>query len=305
MKVLITGGAGFIGSHLVDNLLARNWQVVVLDNLSTGLREHIAPGVRLIQLDIASDDLLPVFQQEGFDYVVHLAAQSGVPRSLAEPDYDCQVNILGTVRVLDACRKTGVKRVVFASSAAVYGNTEELPIVETCATMPESFYALSKVTGEQYFSMYQQLFGLEYVILRYANVYGPRQGDAGEGGVVSIFTKKIAHDEPLVIFGDGGQTRDFVYVGDVAEANYKALVTPHPNQVYNVSTQVRISVNTVADLLARAAGKTVDKRYAPAREGDIYHSALANRMAVAKLYWQPEVALAEGLTVTYRALTTG
>ncbi len=303
MKALVTGGAGFIGSHTVDKMLTRGWEVVVLDNLSTGLRTNIAAGVRLIEMDILDSQLLDLFSKEKFDCVVHLAAQTSVPYSINHPGIDCQVNMLGLVNVLEACRKTGVKRVVFASSAAVYGDADILPITEESELKPGSFYGLTKCTGEKYLALYSQIHQLDYVALRYANVYGERQGDGGEGGVVSIFTRKIHQNETICIFGDGGQTRDFIYVGDVAEANCQALMAQTPaNRVYNISSQTQTSVNDLVAILAEAAGKQIDKMYAPAREGDIYHSILSNRAALTSIQWHPQMPLDEGLGRTYRYL---
>jgi len=304
MKVLVTGGAGFIGSHTVDKMVARGWEVVVIDNLSTGLRENVDAGVKLIEKDIVDSSLQAVFVREKFDAVIHLAAQTAVPFSIDHPDIDCTVNLLGLVNVLEACRNTGVKRVVFASSAAVYGAADDLPIAEDAALQPSSFYGLTKLTGEKYLELYSQIHGVDSVGFRYANVYGERQGDGGEGGVVSIFTRKISQNQNVHIFGDGGQTRDFIYVGDVAEANCQALTAPAAavNRVYNISTQTQTSVNKLVEILAATAGKQVEKCYAPARAGDIYHSMLANQAAVSKLNWKPNTALDEGLQRTYRSL---
>lgn len=302
MKILVTGGAGFIGSHIVDRLVAQNAGVVVVDDLSTGLAANVNPAARLVRLDIAKDDLKPLFAAEQFDFVVHLAAQTAVPKSMTAPDYDCNVNILGTVNILEASRQTGVKRVVFSSTAAVYGAATDVPIPEDAILAPSSFYGLSKVTAESYFRLYREIFGLEYIILRYANVYGERQGDGGEGGVVSIFTRLLAAGRQLDIFGDGNQTRDFVYVGDVAAANLRALVSPAANAVYNISTGTETSVNDLAATLATVAGREATIRYLPAREGDIYRSCLDNRKGVKALSWQPQTPLGEGLSATYRAL---
>lgn len=304
MKALVTGGAGFIGSHTVEKLLDKGWDVVVIDNLSTGLRDNVDARAKFIELDIVDSKLSNIFAQEKFDYVVHLAAQTAVPYSIDHPDIDCKVNLLGLVNVLEACRHTSVKRVVFASSAAVYGDVDSLPITEECALKPMSFYGLTKLTSEKYLALYNQIHGVSYVAFRYANVYGERQGDGGEGGVVSIFTRKISLDQPVHIFGDGGQTRDFIYVGDVAEANCQALTAPQvaANRVYNISTQTQTSVNDLVELLAAAAGKQVDKMHAPARDGDIYHSMLSNQAAVEGLYWRPQMLLAEGLSRTYHSL---
>lgn len=303
MKALVTGGAGFIGSHTVDKMVARGWEVVVLDNLSTGLRTNIPAGVNLVEMDILDNGLLDLFSQEKFDYVVHLAAQTSVPFSITHPDIDCQVNMRGLVNVLEACRKTGVKRVVFASSAAVYGDADSLPIREEVELKPGSFYGLTKCTGEKYLALYSQIHQLDYVVLRYANVYGERQGDGGEGGVVSIFTRKIHQDQPICIYGDGGQTRDFIYVGDVAEANCQALTARvTAKRVYNISSQTQTSINDLIAILTKAAGKQINKMYTAVREGDIYHSILSNDAARRGMHWQPQMPLVEGLGRTYHYL---
>ena len=299
MKVLVTGGVGFIGSHIIEKLNAENCQVVIVDNLSTGLRENVPANVKFIEMDICNIQLLKVFEQEQFDAVIHLAAQTMVPVSLERPDYDCQVNICGTVNVLDACRKTGVKRIIVASSAAVYGDLESVPMIESSQTIPTSFYGLSKLTVEKYLAMYYRVYGLEYIVLRFANVYGERQGDGGEGGVVSIFTRLVSQGGYLNIFGDGSQTRDFIYVGDVANANYQALMTPYTNDVYNISTQTETSVNELVNILEKVSGRSVEKVCTPMREGDIYRSMLSNDKAVKKLDWKPIMSLTEGLARTY------
>jgi UDP-glucose 4-epimerase len=302
MKVLVTGGAGFIGSHVIAALFDREYQVVVIDDLSTGRRENVDPRAQFHKLDITCDDLTGLFAREKFDYIIHLAAQTAVPRSLAEPDYDCRVNVLGTVNIMEAARRTGVRRVVFASSAAVYGDGAAIPITEDACVEPSSFYGLSKLMVEKYLKLYSELFGIEYVVLRYANVYGERQGDSGEGGVISIFARKVLTGQPISIFGDGGQTRDFVYAGDVAAANCQALVAVGVNSVYNISTATEISVNELAELMANVAGKSSEKQYLPARAGDIYRSSLDNRSAKKGLDWQPAVKLPEGLAKTYHFL---
>jgi len=304
MKVLVTGGAGFIGSHTVDKMIDKGWEVVIIDNLSSGLKANVNTRAKLIVMDILDNTLLDIFVREKFDGVLHLAAQTSVPYSIEHPDVDCQVNLLGLVNIMEACRKTGVKRVVFPSSAAVYGDAASIPITEDAELKPESFYGLTKCTSEKYLALYRQICQIDYVALRYANVYGERQGDGGEGGVVSIFTRKIAENQPIYIFGDGGQTRDFIYVGDVAEANCQALTAAVPvvNRVYNVSTQAQTSVNTLTDLLSQAAGRLVAKNYLPPREGDIYHSALSNHAAVTLLGWKPLISLADGLQRTYHSL---
>ena len=303
MKVLVTGGAGFIGSHVVDLLVQENCQVVIIDNLSTGLVENINPAANFIKMDIRSNQILDLFITEKFDSVIHLAAQTMVHKSLEMPDYDCDINISGTVNILEACRKTNVKRIVFSSTAAVYGNVTTLPVEEGSQKTPTSFYGLSKLTCEEYLSMYNKIYSLEYMVLRYANVYGERQGDGGEGGVISIFARKINQSQPILIFGDGSQTRDFIYVGDIASANYQALLTTHANKACNISTQTETSVNQLIEYMEEVAGKTVMKSYNERREGDIYKSSLSNAIAQKDLNWQPSVSLVEGLAKTYHSLT--
>lgn len=298
-KILITGGAGFIGSHIIEVLQKENCEITVLDNLHTGLRENVPNDIRLIEMDIRDKGVLDIFEEYQFDVVFHLAGQTMVNVSVDDPFYDADVNIMGTVNILEACRKTGVKRIVFSSTAATYGDIEEVPICEDFAVNPLSFYGLSKLAIEQYLKLYHDLYGLEYVILRYANVYGERQGDGGEGGVISIFTKKIANDESFVIHGDGQQTRDFVYAGDVARANWCAAHTDHCNTIYNVSTNSETSIRELVDLLESASGKNVDRQYGERREGDIYRSVLDNSKIVANLNWAPRINLQEGLKRTY------
>lgn len=299
MKALVTGGAGFIGSHIVDKLVKEACQAVIVDNLSTGSLDNVNKQAKFVKMDIRGAELLSLCQAEKFDCAIHLAAQTMVPRSLQDPQFDCDVNIVGTVNLLEACRQTGVKRFIASSSAAVYGDVPVLPIVEESTPRPSSFYGLSKLTMEKYMAMYSELYGLEYAVLRYANVYGERQGDFGEGGVISIFANKIALEQPIAIFGDGTQTRDFVYVGDVAAANYQALIAKQVNSVYNVSTQTEVSVNTLVELMSKVSGKKVDKTYLEPREGDIYRSMLSNAATQKALAWKPQTQLVDGLARTY------
>lgn len=302
MKVLVTGGAGFIGSHIVDQLLAEGHQVVVVDDLSTGSLDNVNPQASFVRLSVLDGELLGLFAREKFDAALHLAAQTIVGSSLEHPDIDARVNVLGTLQVLEGCRQHGVERIIFASSAAVYGDVAELPVPEEAPGQPASFYGLSKLTAERYIQMYHALYGLNYLILRYANVYGERQGDRGEGGVVSIFAGCLCRNNRLNIYGDGGQTRDFVYVGDVAAANVAAVTTPQTNRILNISSQTETSVNELASLFAEIAGEAACPAYHPARSGDILRSTLRNREACAALDWQPRIGLREGLERTYKAL---
>lgn len=302
MKVLVTGGAGFIGSHLVRLLQKSGEDVTVVDNFSTGRRENLPNGITCRQVDVTSPALNDVFDEGAFDAVVHLAGQTTVHVSMADPELDGMQNVIGSLHVLEQARRCGVSRVVFASTAASYGDVpeERLPIDESEALSPLSFYGLSKVTVEKYLALYQRAYGLDYVVLRFANVYGERQGIGGEGGVISIFAKKVAQGEPLTIYGDGGQTRDFIYAGDIASGIYAALKTQQVNRAYNLSTQTETSLKELVSVLEQAVGHEIPVSCKEARSGDIYQSVLANGRARRALGWQPEVSLEEGLRRTYR-----
>jgi len=299
VKILVTGGAGFIGSHTVNKLIQEGCQVIVVDNLSSGRRDNIHPDALLVEMDICNPALVDLFSDFHFDGVIHLAAQTMVPMSLKRPEFDCRVNVRGTVNVLESCRRAGVRRIIFSSSAAVYGNDSPLPIKEDTILAPTSFYGLSKQTAENYISMYSRIFGIESVILRYANVYGERQGENGEGGVVSIFAKRLASGDTLTVFGNGEQTRDFVYAGDVAIANWLALITPNVQGIFNVSTSVETSINTLINTLFAVTGQKIGLSYKAPRTGDIYRSVLDNSLIQKKLGWRPSVSLEEGLVKTW------
>jgi UDP-glucose 4-epimerase len=301
VNILVTGGAGFIGSHLVRTLQAAGEQVTVLDNFSTGLLANLPAATKVIEMDVNSPELATVFDAGHFDAVVHLAGQTTVHISMENPSLDGEENVIGSIHVLEQARRHGVQRVIFASTAASYGDVAEdrLPIVESEPLAPMSFYGLSKVTVEHYLHLYQQAFGLGYVVLRFANVYGERQGDGGEGGVISIFAKRLAEGKGLTIYGDGQQTRDFIYAGDVAAGIHAALTTEHVNHTYNLSTQSETSLNELVEILGKVAGRTICPTYQAARPGDIYKSLLANGRARRSLGWEPRVGLQEGLRRTY------
>lgn len=301
MKILVTGGAGFIGSHLVRQLMEAGDDVISLDNLSTGLRENLPKDARLEVMDTHDERVEDLFREEHFDAVVHLAAQTLVSDSMTDPQNDMYQNIAGTVHILECCRKYGVQRVIFSSSAATYGDVDEkaLPVQETLPQIPLSFYGLTKMTVEKYLALYHLAFGIHYVVLRFANVYGERQGDGGEGGVISIFAKCLAQGKGITIFGNGKQTRDFVYAGDIARGIRKALTTENADTCYNLSTQEETSLNDLVDILSKITGKQITPSYGPVREGDIYRSSLSNEKAVKNLHWTPKVSLEEGLKRTY------
>ena len=300
MNILITGGAGFIGSHILQRFSKEDCQITVLDNLHSGNKANIPEGVNFIEMDICDERIIDVFERNKFEAVVHLAAQTMVNASIDDPIYDSDNNIRGTINILEACRKTGVRRIVFSSTAAVYGDVNEVPVLEDFTTDPLSFYGLSKLTVEKYLKLYQKLYGLEYVILRYANVYGERQGDGGEGGVISIFMKLLAQNKALTIHGDGKQSRDFVYAGEIANANWLALNTENINEIYNISTQTETSINELVETLEKIASKKFAITYGAPRQGDILRSVLSNDKAREKIGYKVETSLAEGLRRTYQ-----
>jgi UDP-glucose 4-epimerase len=305
MYILVTGGAGFIGSHLVRQLLDAQHTVVVLDNMSTGSVEHLSGlDIVLWQQDVRDSEIVQQIVSEKFDVIVHLAAQTMVDVSIKEPVFDASENIMGTLNVLEAARQCGA-RVIFASTAAAYGDVAEtdLPVKESQALHPQSFYGLTKVGDEKYLQLYHDIYGLDYVACRFANVYGERQGDKGEGGVISIFAKRIAAGEDITIFGDGEQTRDFIYAGDIARGICKAITTEHVNAVYNLSTQTEISLLHLVKVMSDIMGEKIEPHFDVPREGDIYRSVLSNEKAALYLDWKPECSLEEGLEKTLKYFT--
>ncbi|MFC0525530.1 NAD-dependent epimerase/dehydratase family protein [Pontibacillus salicampi] len=296
MKVLITGGAGFIGSHIVEELIKSQYEVVVVDNLVTGHILNLPPDVIFYESDIRRN-LDNIFIKEKPDYVIHQAAQVSVSQSFADPLYDCEENIVATLNVLQACVDHNVKKIVFASTAAVYGNPNYLPIDEQHSIKPISFYGLTKAHAEKYIQLYSETYNLSYSILRYANVYGPRQDAHGEAGVIALFIEKITQGTSPIIFGDGKQTRDFVFVKDVARANVAAL-SHRENMVLNISTSQETSILEIMEKLAIVYGKPIQTLNQSEREGDIKASVLQNNKAQAMLEWAPNYSLIEGLWET-------
>ena len=308
-RVLLSGGAGFVGSHVAEAYLAAGDEVTVLDDLSTGRRENLPRGVRLVHADIRSAEARDLLAQGRFELLNHHAAQMDVRRSVADPLFDLDVNLRGLLNLLEGARAGGVRRVVFASSGGVvYGDATAPPCREGAAKLPISPYGVAKLASEHYLMAYSRLYGLDVASLRYSNVYGPRQNAEGEAGVVAIFARKMLAGEPLTIFGDGEQTRDMVYVKDVAAANLAASDRPLPppegldTRAWNIGTGVETSVKRLAELLAAAAGRRPAIRYAPERPGELRRSALAVEKAGRELGWAPRTGLADGLGVTLRSL---
>jgi UDP-glucose 4-epimerase len=299
MKILVTGGAGFIGSHVVDTYIANGYQVVVVDDLSTGRRSNLNPAATFYKIDIRSPELEQVFDKERPDYVNHHAAQMDVRRSVLDPIFDADVNIMGSLNVLENARKFGVKRFIYISSGgAVYGEPEYLPCDEAHPVHPICQYGASKYTVEHYLYIYQHIYGLEYVILRYANVYGPRQNPHGEAGVVAIFTGKMLSNEQVVINGDGEQQRDFVHVADCAQANLLALSTDQVNTIHNIGSGVGSSVNDIYRMLKEISNYGKPAYHGPAKLGETHRIYLDVTRASASLGWRPTLGLQEGLKTT-------
>ncbi len=299
MKIIVTGGAGFVGSHIVDAYVAGGYQVAVIDNLSTGRSAHVHPGARLVKIDINDPDLVELFRAERPDVINHHAANASVARSVREPVFDAGENILGTLNVLEAACLADVSKVIYISSGgAMYGEVEYLPMDEEHPASPVSPYALSKHTGERYVQLYGEAYGLRWTSLRYANVYGPRQDPYGEAGVVGIFCQNLLDGVVPEIYWDGEQTRDFCYVGDCARANLLAL-DAGDGQAYNVGTGTGTSINTLFDTLIDVAGQELTPRRGPRRPGDARHSYLDCSKIERELGWRATVGLREGLEKTW------
>lgn len=294
-KILVTGGAGFIGSHLVDAYLAAGHEVVVIDNLSTGKREHLAPAVKFFEADITDREAVTeIILQERPQVINHHAAHIQVGYSVTNPQFDATNNILGLLNVMEAAKQIPIQRLIFAATGgAMYGN-QPTPFHEEMKAEPLSPYGVSKRAGELYLNYYYQLYQLPYLSLRYANVYGPRQNAQGESGVVAIFSELLRAGKEAKINGDGTHTRDYVYVSDVARANLMALETEFVGEI-NIGTGVETSTNQVFELVTEAMGLQREKVYAPERPGEQVTSALDASRAAQVLGWRPEVSFAEGV----------
>lgn len=301
MKVLVTGGAGFIGSHLVDRLIEEGHEVVVVDNLSSGKKKNINPEAKFYKVDILSPKLGKIIQKERPSVISHHAAQIDVRRSVADPIYDAQVNILGLLNLLESAVRSGSKRVIFASSGgAIYGEQQAYPAPEGHPTHPLSPYGIGKLTSEHYLYYYQEINGLSSASLRYGNVYGPRQDPFGEAGVVAIFTQKMLEGNQPIINGNGQQTRDYVYVDDVVDASV-AMINHETEGIFNVGTGKETSVNELYRMISELTDTNNKEIYGPEKRGEINRSVLDYRKLHKEVEWEPRVNIQEGLsrTVSY------
>ncbi|MEA2633978.1 MAG: UDP-glucose 4-epimerase [Chloroflexota bacterium] len=297
MKVLVTGGAGFIGSHIVDALMARGDQVIVIDNLSTGNPANLGPGIPLHRLDIRHSATADLIRSEAPDAIVHHAAQMSVSRSVARPVFDAEVNVLGTLNLLEAATRVRARFVFASTGGALYGEADVLPTPESTPTWPISPYGVGKLASEHYLHAYHQQYGLSFAALRYANVYGPRQNAAGEAGVVAVFSSSLLDGAVPTIYGDGLQTRDLIYVADVVRANLAALDSTRCGH-FNVGTGQQTSVQELYAAIALLTGSQLEPDYGPPRAGDLRRSALDCRLIARELGWHPEFALQQGLRQT-------
>ena len=306
-RVLVTGGAGFIGSHVADEFIAKGWDVTIVDDLSTGKRENLPERAKFHEIGVNSPEFSKLVGTGDFDVVAHLAGQIDVRKSVADPIADANTNILGTLNLMESLRKNGARtRVVFTSTGgAIYGEFNTPPNFEIYPKDPDSPYAISKLSTEYYLAYYSRVHDREYAAVRFGNVYGPRQDPHGEAGVVAIFCGRILSDRPLTVFGDGLQTRDYVYVGDVARAVWLASTKPLPEKGrldargFNIGTGKGTSVLEIAKLLQQAAGSQVPIEFAPHRPGEQQESFVNADKARDVLGWAPQVTLEEGLAKTY------
>ncbi|HBR17451.1 MAG: UDP-glucose 4-epimerase [Deltaproteobacteria bacterium RIFCSPLOWO2_12_FULL_43_16] len=301
MRILVTGGAGFIGSHIVDAYLQEGHEVSIIDDLSSGKQENINPQAKFFKIDVGATEVEDIFKQGRFDVVNHHAAQMDVRKSVADPIFDARVNILGSLKLLQNCVKYKVKKFIFASTGgAIYGEQEKFPAPESHPTKPLSPYGVSKLAGEHYLFFYKMTYNMSSIILRYANVYGPRQDPHGEAGVVAIFAQKLLRGEQPVINGDGMQSRDFIYVGDVVRANVLAL-SCNGGGVFNIGSSRETTIKQLFKELADIAVVKFQEKYGPPKNGEQRRSVIDFKHAQKVLGWSPQVSLEEGLgkTVDY------
>ena len=302
MRVLVTGGAGFIGSHVVDALLHEGHEVTVVDDLSTGRRDHLNPAARFYQASVTDfDGLAKVFANERPEFVSHHAAQKSVRDSMANPSFDALVNVVGSVNVFELSMRHGCERVVFASTSAVYSEPVDLPMNESHPARAQSGYGTSKLAAEGYLRFYGDVYGTRHVVFRYGNIYGPRQDPKGEAGVVAIFAKQILEGQHPTIYGDGAKTRDYVFVSDVVSANLAAMESVNLSEVMNLGRGIQVTDYEIFNLVRRAVGSDIQPVYADKRPGEADRISLDAARAAEVLKWRPTVAPEEGIqrTVDY------
>lgn len=305
MKILITGGAGFIGSHLVDRLIKDGHQVVVIDNLSTGKKENLNKKAKFYKVDIQGPKISQIFKKEKPEVVFHLAAQIDVRKSVENPIEDAKINILGSLNILESCQKSKVKKIIFASTGgAIYGEAKIISTPEDYPANPLSPYGIEKLTIEKYLDYYWKIFKISYISLRLANVYGPRQNSKGEAGVIAIFCDKILCGKQPIIYGNGKQTRDFVFVDDVAEANILAMESKKIG-IFNIGTEKETDINTIFEKIKKLIGVKCKKIHAPAKSGEQKRSCLDYTKAKKELGWQPKYSLENGLRETINYFKNG
>lgn len=299
MNVLVTGGAGFIGSHIIDLLIENNYEVSIIDNLSHGNKQNINPKATFYNMDIRDRKVEDIFKKENPEFVIHNAAQISVPNSIVDPGNDASINIMGTINILEASRKVNVKKIIYPASAAIFGEPSYLPIDESHPLEMLSGYGVTKHTVEHYLKVYKSLYNIDYISLRCSNVYGPRQDYSGEGGVVAIFCEKLLNDEKPIIYGDGNQIRDFVFVKDVAKA-YLMSIKSEVSGIFNVCTNSKVTVNELLNTINSILHKDIKADYTNPREGDIRDSYMSYDKINKIIGWKPEKTLIEGIKETLK-----
>ena len=298
-KILVTGGAGFIGSNVVDRFISLGHKVVIVDNLSTGFKKNLNPKAKFFKVDIRSKKIEEIFKEEKIDILCHLAAQVDLHISAKDPIYDVKVNIEGTLNLLNNCVRYKAGKVIFASTAGVYGEQSYFPVDENHPKNPLFPYGITKLAVEKYLQFFKESQGINYIILRYANVYGPRQSSWGEGGVVAIFSQKLLRGQKAIINGDGKQTRDYVYVKDIVDANLLALNYPE-SDFFNIGTGIETDVNTIFNLLKKKTSSEQKAIHGPKKPGEQKRSVLDYSKAKKILGWSPKYRLEEGIEETVK-----
>lgn len=297
-KILVTGGAGFIGSNLSDRLIKQGNQIVIIDNLSSGKEEYINPEAKFYKADICSDEIGKIFEKELFDYVFHLAGQIDVRKSLEDPRFDCEINVFGGLNILQNCHKHGIQKIIFSSTGgAIYGDTDKIPTNENEIAAPVSPYGIHKLNFEKYLNFYHKIYGQDYTALRFANVYGPRQYKGGETGVISIFIDNAIKGNKNIIYGDGLQTRDFVHVDDVVEAMIMSMNKKFPGEI-NIGTGKETNLLEIIKSIESALGEKIKFEYGSSRKGEQLRSCLDIKLAKDILNWSPKINLDKGVKNT-------